>query len=225
MNNNFTTMTSTYDYNEAQEALFKLQIQQDELNEKKIKAKEMELDLKRLQEEIKSEQKYIDTFEQQKIKYELMVYKYNIQKQSELESFRKITYAKKCLEYLKDFRCYMDAPDYRLSLTHCCWDDHMGTNINSLIDFLNKNCLQDIETIIGHGFSADDIIGVAHVQALAPFRKIRLTLKNKDGEHKSIGNSHTIFIANSRFYNNQYNFTIEDTIEMVPNDDLCEGDE
>ena len=61
-------MPSTYDYNEAQEALFKLQIQQDELNEKKIKAKEMELDLKRLQEEIKSEQKYIDTFEQQKIK-------------------------------------------------------------------------------------------------------------------------------------------------------------
>ena len=50
MNNNFTTMPSTYDYNEAQEALFKLQIQQDELNEKKIKAKEMELDLKRLQE-------------------------------------------------------------------------------------------------------------------------------------------------------------------------------
>jgi len=123
------------------------------------------------------------------------------------------------LEYLKEFRCYMDAPDDRLSLTKCCWDDYMGTNFNSLIDFLNKNCLQDIETIIGHGFSADDIIGVAHVQSLAPFRKIRLTLKNKDGEHKSIGGSHTIFISNSRFYNNEYNFTIEDTIEMVPNEE------
>jgi hypothetical protein len=218
MNNNFT-MISTYDYNEAQEALFKLQLRQDDINVMEIKAKEMEIDLKNLYKEWKSEKEYMNSMEKQKITYELMVYQYNIQKRGELESFRKIAYAKKCLEYLKEFRCYMDAPDDRLPLTTCCWDDNMGSNCNSLIDFLNKNCLEDIETIIGHGFSADDIIGVAHIQALAPFRKIRLTLKNKDGEQKSIGDSHTIFLANSRFYNNEYNFTIEDTIEMVPNDE------
>ncbi len=211
-------MISTFAYNEAQEALMKLKVHEDDINIMEIKAKEMELDLKHLRNEIKSNQKYIDSLGIQRKTNESIVYLYGIQKRSELESFKKLTYAKQCLEYLTKFRCHMDSPDDRLPLTKCCWNDHMGENCNSLIEFFNKNGLKDIETIIGYGFSADDIIGVAHIQVVAPFRKLRIILTHTDGDKQRFTDNHAIFLVNSRFFDNEYKFSIETTIEMVPND-------
>ena len=53
-------MISTFAYNEAQEALMRLKVHEDDINIMEIKPKEMDLDLKHLRKEINYNQKFID---------------------------------------------------------------------------------------------------------------------------------------------------------------------
>jgi len=71
-------MISTFAYNEAQEALMRLKVHDDDINVMEIKAKEMELDLKHLRNEIKSNQKYIDYYKCVKVPLQQVVKHYDI---------------------------------------------------------------------------------------------------------------------------------------------------
>ena len=205
-------MISTKDYNAAQEEMSKMRTLQTELDEL-TQHMESGIELEKIKKDISSKLRMNESNNKQ------IISDYHKQQNMELYLYGKIVYVKRCLEYLS-------ALD--MVLVPCCWDDYYGDNCNTLIKYFNTNGIQSLDTILDHGYTTDDIIGAAHIQAQQPFRQNRLefvefsydcSLKGCTCESHSFGipkGGITDFYINQREdsdYLNSFNGLFEDPSE------------
>ena len=248
------TMLSMADFNHAQEELLKITDRDNEMLNLKTLQKKITKELEQVTREIKDYDINVPFENDRKIHCESVISKFNSQRLSDIEFFEKMSYATRCITYINEW----SGTEVAESLVYCCFDDYFGDRCNELIEFLNRTSIfQTVENILKSGFSLDEIIGVAHIQAIQPIRENCFEVDRFEYGHEDykvgirsgnlpefyLNNEHyhdgmlerfndssndsyaivkcnkdslyiydmTEFVLNSRFYKNNFEFTIDVT--------------